>query len=75
MLTQVYSAALAATEAHVEPAVPAEAIGWGIFAAFLIMMFATMAFTSVGHRHSAVEEHIDPHRQHPNKHDHGQARH
>lgn len=75
MLTQVYSAALAAAEPHVELPVPAGAIGGGIFVLFLVLMFATMAFTSVGHRHPAVEEHVDPHRQHPNKHDHGQARH
>jgi hypothetical protein len=75
MLTQVYSAALAASETHVELPIPATVIGGGIFVVFLIMMFATMAFTSVGQRHAAVEEHVDPHRQHPNKHDHGQARH
>jgi hypothetical protein len=74
MLSQVLDAALVASEAHhVELPVPAWAIGAGFMAAFLLMMFATIAFTSVGHRHSAVEEHADPHRQHPNKHDHGQA--
>ena len=74
MLSQVLDAALVASEAaHVELPVPAWAIGAGFMAAFLIMMFATSAFTSVGQRHSAVEEHVDPHRQHPNKHDHGQA--
>jgi hypothetical protein len=31
-------------------------------------MFATIAFRSVGNRHAAVEEHADPHRQHPAKH-------
>jgi hypothetical protein len=73
MLTQVFGAALVASEAHVELPVSPVVIGGGIFVVFLIMMFSTVAFTSVGHRHSAVEEHVDPHRQHPNKHDHGQA--
>ena len=39
----------------------------------MVLMFATMAFTSLGHRHEAVPEHVDPQRQFPNKHDHGQG--
>jgi protein-S-isoprenylcysteine O-methyltransferase Ste14 len=74
MLSQVLDAALVASEAaHVELPIPAWTIGAGIMAFFVLLMFATIAFTSVGQRHSAVEEQADPHRQHPNKHDHGQA--
>ncbi|MFT4468711.1 hypothetical protein ACMX2H_02270 [Arthrobacter sulfonylureivorans] len=74
MLSQVLDAALVASEAaHVELPVPAWAIGVGFMTLFVLMMFATIAFTSVGQRHSAVEEQVDPHRQFPNKHDHGQA--
>jgi hypothetical protein len=67
MLTQVLAAAEAAGEAHVETASPF-LIGGTIFAVFLLLMFSTIAFRSVGQRHAAVEEHADPHRQHPAKH-------
>jgi cytochrome c-type biogenesis protein CcmH/NrfG len=43
------------------------------FAILLVMMFVTLSYTNLGNRHAAVEEHADPHRQHPNKHDHGQG--
>ena len=32
-----------------------------------------LSYTNLGNRHEAVEEHADPHRQHPNKHTHGQG--
>jgi predicted tellurium resistance membrane protein TerC len=67
MLTHVLAAAGAAGEAHAET-VPPILIGGGIFAVFVLLMFATIAFRSVGNRHAAVEEHSDPHRQHPAKH-------
>ena len=67
MLTQLLAAAETAGEAHHDPALPF-LIGGGIFAAFLLLMFATLAFRSVRERHPAVEEHADPHRQHPAKH-------
>ncbi len=44
-----------------------------IFAILLVMMFVTLSHSNLGNRHSATEEHSDPHRQHPNKHDHGQG--
>lgn len=44
-----------------------------ILAALLLLMFITVSFTNVGNRHEPVEEAADPHRQHPNKHDHGSA--
>ena len=46
-------------------------IGVVMFAVLVGLMFTTMAFKSLGRRHEAVEEHADPHRQHPNKHDRG----
>ena len=47
--------------------------GVAIFAILLVMMFVTLSYTNLGNRHSPVDEHADPHRQHPNKHDHGQG--
>lgn len=48
-------------------------IGLTMFCTFLVLMFITMSFGNLGRRHEAVEEHADPHRQHPNKHDRGQG--
>jgi hypothetical protein len=47
--------------------------GVSIFGILVVMMFITLSYTNLGNRHSATEEHADPHRQHPNKHDHGQG--
>lgn len=47
--------------------------GVSIFALLLVMMFVTLSYTNLGKRHEPVDEHSDPHRQHPNKHDHGQG--
>jgi cytochrome c-type biogenesis protein CcmH/NrfG len=44
-----------------------------IFAILLVLMFITLSYSNLGNRHAATEEHADPHRQHPNKHDHGQG--
>ena len=46
-------------------------IGVTLFTVLVALMLTTMAFKSLGRRHEAVEEHADPHRQHPNKHDRG----
>ncbi|WP_028280072.1 hypothetical protein [Arthrobacter sp. H5] len=75
MLTQFLNAAAVAgetAEEHVQ--LPMDPIMYGalIMGGLLVLMFVTIAFTSLGHRHEAVEEHSDPHRQHPNKHDHGE---
>jgi hypothetical protein len=48
-------------------------IGVTMFAVFVVLMFVTMSYTNLGRRHEAIEEHADPHRQHPNKHDRGQG--
>ncbi|GHG44002.1 hypothetical protein GCM10012320_08510 [Sinomonas cellulolyticus] len=61
---------------HEEPApliAPPFVIGGTIFAIFLVLMFVTVSYTNLGRRHEAVDEHADPHRQHPNKHDRGQG--
>lgn len=73
MLTQILVVASETTEHHTELPMPALAYGGIIMGVLLVLMFATIAFTSLGHRHEAVEEHADPHRQHPNKHDHGET--
>lgn len=78
MLSQFLDAALVASETvveHVELPMPAVVYGAIIMGGLLALMLVTMAFTSLGHRHEAVEEHTDPHKQHPNKHDHGEAAH
>lgn len=78
MLSQFLDAAVVAAETgehavHVE--LPMDPVLYGIIimGALLALMFVTLAFTSLGNRHDAVEEHADPHKQHPNKHDHGEA--
>ena len=48
-------------------------IGIVMFVILLVLMFITVSYTNLGNRHTATEEHADPHRQHPNKHDHGQG--
>ena len=48
-------------------------LGGVMFAILLVLMFITLSYGNLGNRHEAVEEHADPHRQHPNKHDHGQG--
>ncbi|MDN3483433.1 hypothetical protein QMA10_16080 [Arthrobacter sp. APC 3897] len=76
MLTQLSSAVLAASEtAEHHVSIPMDPIMYGviIMGAFLVLMFATISFQSVGHRHEATAEHVDPQRQFPNKHDHGQG--
>lgn len=81
MLSQLLNATLVASETggghggHVE--LPMDPVLYGviIMGALVAMMFITLAFSSLGNRHEAVEEHADPHKQHPNKHDHGEASH
>ncbi|MEC5179523.1 hypothetical protein [Arthrobacter sp. CG_A4] len=50
---------------------PPWVFGASIFAILLVMLFVTLSYSNLGKRHAAVEEHADPHRQHPNKHDNG----
>jgi hypothetical protein len=76
MLFQQIAATVAEGGEHEELA-PLWAEPWvfgvSIFAILLVMMFITLSYTNLGNRHSVTEEHADPHRQHPNKHDHGQG--
>lgn len=76
MLTQLFDAALLAGETvehHVELPMPAVLYGAIIMGVLLVLMLVTVAFSNLGNRHEAVEEHSDPHKQHPNKHDHGDS--
>ena len=73
LFQQIATSIAAQTEGGHEPA-PLWAEPWvfGIvmFAILLVLMFVTLSYTNLGNRHEAVEEHADPHRQHPNKHTH-----
>ncbi|MGW9412386.1 hypothetical protein [Arthrobacter cupressi] len=39
-----------------------------MFAILCVLMFVTVSYTNLGNRHEPVDEHSDPHRQHPAKH-------
>ncbi|MBT1003845.1 hypothetical protein KIH31_14680 [Paenarthrobacter sp. DKR-5] len=75
MLTPFFSAVVAASQAEEKaPTIaPPFVIGGTIFVVLLVLMFVTVSYTNLGNRHEPVEEHADPHRAHPNKHDRGQA--
>ncbi|WP_298252792.1 hypothetical protein [uncultured Arthrobacter sp.] len=75
MLYSLGSAMLATegTEHHTELPMPALAYGLIIMGLLLLLMLVTVSFANVRNRHEAVEEHVDPHKQHTNKHDHGEA--
>jgi hypothetical protein len=47
---------------------PPIVFGITIFCILLVLMFVAVSYTNLGNRHDAVEEHSDPHRQHPAKH-------
>jgi hypothetical protein len=73
MLTQLAGVALAAAEEHdLAPLIaPPFVVGGTVFAVLLLLMFVTVSFMNLGNRHEAVAESDDPHRQHTNKHLHG----
>ncbi len=74
MLTQLAGVLSAATEEAKAPLLmPWWMFGVGIFVVLLVLLFVCASFTNLGNRHSPTDEHADPHRQHTNKHDHGQA--
>ena len=52
---------------------PPFVIGGTMFAILVVLLMITLSYSKLGRRHVVVEEHADPHRQHPNKHDHGQG--
>ena len=73
MLTLLAGVVLAAAEEHdLAPLIaPPYVIGGAMLAALLLLMFVAVSFMNLGNRHSAVEASEDPHRQHTNKHLHG----
>ncbi len=74
---QIATFVAAAGEAAHEELAPLWAEAWvfgvAIFVIMMILLFITLSYSNLGLRHAVVEEHADPHRQHPNKHDHGQG--
>ena len=76
LLQQIATLVAAAEESGHELApliAPPFVIGGVMLVVLLVMMFITLSYSNLGRRHEVVEEHADPHRQHPNKHDHGQG--
>ena len=75
MLYSLGSALLATEgmEQHTELPMPALAYGLIVMDILLTLMLVTVSFSNVRNRHEAVEEHLDPHKQHANNHDHGEA--
>ncbi|MDP5225678.1 MULTISPECIES: hypothetical protein [Arthrobacter] len=73
LATTVIHVSAEAAEAPAPLIAPPFVIGGSMFALLLVLLFVCLSFMSLGNRHEAVEEHADPHRQHTNKHDHGQA--
>jgi hypothetical protein len=75
MLTLNANAMILAGELAEHSELPMPAIVYPIIvgAFLLLLMIVTVSFSNLGHRHEATREHIDPHKQHPNKHDHGEA--
>ncbi|MCZ2403935.1 hypothetical protein IV498_12275 [Paenarthrobacter sp. Z7-10] len=75
MLTQLAGAAIIAAETEEKAPLfmPWWMFGVVIFGILLVLMFVCMSFSNMGNRHEPVDESADPHRQHTNKHDHGQA--
>ncbi len=77
LLQQIATFVAAAGESGHEELAPLIApplvIGATMFVLFLVLAGITWSYSNLGRRHEAAEEHADPHRQHPNKHDHGQG--
>ena len=75
MLNFYADAAILAGEVSGHTELPMPAIVYPIIigAFLLLLMLITVSFSNLGHRHEATREHLDPHKQHPNKHDHGEA--
>ena len=76
MLLQQIAMTVAAAAEHEEAApliAPPFVIGGTMLVIQLALMFVTLSYSNLGNRHAATDEHADPHRQHPNKHDHGQG--
>jgi hypothetical protein len=77
LLQQIAMSVAAAGEGgHEEPA-PLWAEPWvfgvSMFSILVVLMLVAWSYNNLGNRHAATDEHADPHRQHPNKHDRGQG--
>lgn len=66
---------LLANEAIHHTELPMHPVAYGaiVMGILLVLMVVTLSFSNVRNRHDAVEEHVDPHKQHANNHDHGEA--
>ncbi|CAM3216002.1 hypothetical protein PSET11_03087 [Arthrobacter ulcerisalmonis] len=75
LFQQIITSVAAEAEEHELAPLWADAWVFGvvIFGILLLLLFVTLSYGNLGLRHTATEEHADPHRQHPNKHDHGQG--
>ncbi|MGN6405341.1 hypothetical protein [Sinomonas sp.] len=75
LLTTALTVSAQATgeEAPAPTIAPPFVIGITLFVVFVVLLFVTLSYTNLGRRHEATDEHADPHRQHPNKHDRHQG--
>jgi hypothetical protein len=47
---------------------PPFVIGGSMFLVLVVLLLITLSYSNLGRRHAIVDEHSDPHRQHPAKH-------
>ncbi|MGN7200017.1 hypothetical protein [Arthrobacter sp. SAFR-044] len=77
LLQQIATSVAAAGESGHEELAPLWAEPWvfgvSMFGILVVLMLIAWSYNNLGNRHTATEEHADPHRQHPNKHDRGQG--
>ncbi|MFJ3956771.1 hypothetical protein [Arthrobacter sp. NPDC090010] len=74
LATTVINASAEGGHEELAPLIAPPFVIGGVMLGFLIvLLLVTLSFLNLGNRHEAVEEHADPHRQHTNKHDHGQG--
>lgn len=76
LATTVIQAAAEGGHEELAPLIaPPFVVGGVMMAILLVLLLVTVSYSNLGNRHDAVEEHADPHRQHPNKHDHSHQGH
>lgn len=73
MTTALSVSAEASGEAKAPTIAPPYIVGITMFIIFVVLLFVTLSYSNLGRRHEPVDEHADPHRQHPNKHDRHQG--
>ncbi|MDJ0319858.1 hypothetical protein [Pseudarthrobacter sp. PS3-L1] len=74
LLAQIATTISAAGEEHEELAplwTEPWVFGVVMFGILMVLLLITFSYSNLGNRHTATQEHADPHRQHPNKHDTG----